>query len=180
MRGSVDKRVDAIQAGEFDGAVLAFAGLQRLGLERAITQALALHEMLPAAGQAVLVAECRRDDAKTTRALARWNDGNTAEIAEIETELARKLRAFPRVSESAVVVSSLDRPAPTVATAVIAVRVFSETGLLAEIDTEVSLGQGTHSAVRQVLAKLRNELESPTGDDTDGFAADATRETVGP
>ena len=52
IRGNVDTRVGKVRAGEYDAAVLAAAGLRRLGLESEVAEWLAPEVMLPAPGQA--------------------------------------------------------------------------------------------------------------------------------
>ena len=51
IRGNVDTRLRKLQAGDYDALVLAEAGLQRLGLEREITQRLPPSVLLSAVGQ---------------------------------------------------------------------------------------------------------------------------------
>jgi hydroxymethylbilane synthase len=57
-----------VQEGEYDAAVLAAAGLLRLGLEGAVSEWLATETMLPAPGQGALAVQCRVDD-EAARAL---------------------------------------------------------------------------------------------------------------
>lgn len=67
LRGNVDTRIRKAldPAGLYDAVVLARAGLERLGLERHITQPLPLDLMLPAPGQGALAVQIRADDAAT-------------------------------------------------------------------------------------------------------------------
>lgn len=59
LRGNVDTRLRKVFAGEVDGAVLAEAGLDRLGLGDHIAQRFSVDEMVPAAGQGALAVEAR-------------------------------------------------------------------------------------------------------------------------
>jgi len=59
LRGNVDTRLRKIEAGEVDAAVLAEAGLLRLGRSEMISQRLAVEEMVPAPGQGALAVEAR-------------------------------------------------------------------------------------------------------------------------
>ena len=59
IRGNVDTRVRKVASGEFDAAVLAEAGLQRLGLLDRVSQRFGTAEMVPAPGQGVLAVEAR-------------------------------------------------------------------------------------------------------------------------
>jgi len=62
IRGNVDTRVRKVLDGEYDGVVLAAAGLARLGWQNKITDYLPLEDFLPAVGQAALVIETRAND----------------------------------------------------------------------------------------------------------------------
>ena len=62
MRGNVDSRVKRVESGEFDAAILACAGLTRLGLESHMASVIPTTTMLPATGQGALAIEARTDD----------------------------------------------------------------------------------------------------------------------
>lgn len=70
LRGNVDTRLQKLAAGEFDGIVLALAGLKRLGRESVVTQILEESFMLPAVGQGALGIACRTGDKKILSHLA--------------------------------------------------------------------------------------------------------------
>jgi hydroxymethylbilane synthase len=70
LRGNVDTRLRKLDAGEFDGIVLAAAGLKRLGHAGRITEILPEDTMLPAVGQGALAVVCRSSDARTLECLA--------------------------------------------------------------------------------------------------------------
>ncbi|MFO7661699.1 MAG: hydroxymethylbilane synthase [Chloroflexota bacterium] len=70
IRGNVETRVNKVLSGEYDAAVLAVAGMTRLGLDDRIGQILPLAIMLPAPGQGALAVQCRVDDEETGRLLA--------------------------------------------------------------------------------------------------------------
>lgn len=70
LRGNVDTRLRKLAEGEVDAALLAAAGLARLGLEPAHTRTLETAEMVPAPGQGCLALQCRDDDDRTIEALA--------------------------------------------------------------------------------------------------------------
>jgi hydroxymethylbilane synthase len=57
VRGNVDTRLEKLAAGEFDGLVLAAAGLRRLGRAEQISFALELEEFVPSPGQGALAIE---------------------------------------------------------------------------------------------------------------------------
>ena len=70
MRGNVDTRLRKVAEGVVDAAVLAAAGLDRLGFAARITERLSIEDMLPAIGQGALAIETRADD-EAVRALCR-------------------------------------------------------------------------------------------------------------
>jgi len=57
IRGNVDTRINKLRAGLYDGAILAAAGLTRLGREGEITSRFSIDEMVPAAGQGIIAIE---------------------------------------------------------------------------------------------------------------------------
>ncbi len=70
LRGNVDTRLRKVQEGIVEAAVLAGAGLVRLGLENYVSQWLPLEVMLPAPGQGALAVQCRQNDLLTLERLA--------------------------------------------------------------------------------------------------------------
>lgn len=70
IRGNVDTRVRKVHDGTYDAAVMAAAGLERLGLTDHIAEYLSLDVMLPAAGQGALAVQCRAGDMRILALLA--------------------------------------------------------------------------------------------------------------
>jgi len=70
LRGNVDTRLRKVSEGVVDAAVLAVAGLTRLGHAARITEEFTTDQMLPAIGQGALALETRNDDQRL-RALCR-------------------------------------------------------------------------------------------------------------
>lgn len=66
LRGNLDTRLRKVEKGEVDAAVLAAAGLIRLGMAGKITQLLSPEIILPAVGQGALAIEVRQNDSKIT------------------------------------------------------------------------------------------------------------------
>lgn len=64
LRGNVDTRLRKVAEGVVDAAVLAAAGLDRLGFSARIAERLDPARMLPAIGQGALALEARADDAR--------------------------------------------------------------------------------------------------------------------
>ena len=74
LRGNVDTRLRKLAAGECDGAVLALAGLRRLGRAAEAAFALSIEQITPAAGQGALALQARADDAEAGDAAAQVTD----------------------------------------------------------------------------------------------------------
>jgi hydroxymethylbilane synthase len=74
IRGNVDTRVRKVAERDFDAAVLAAAGVRRLGIEHVVTQWLEPETMLPAPGQGALAVQCRADDSSMRELLASLDD----------------------------------------------------------------------------------------------------------
>ena len=70
LRGNLDTRLRKLDEGQFDGIVLAAAGLKRLELQERIRTEFAPEQMLPAAGQGALGIEVRADRSDLLEALA--------------------------------------------------------------------------------------------------------------
>ena len=62
LRGNINTRLRKLDEGEFDGIILAAAGLKRLDFAKRIKQLLKPPEFLPAVGQGALGIECRSND----------------------------------------------------------------------------------------------------------------------
>ena len=71
LRGNLDTRLKKLDDGQYDGIVLAAAGLKRLGLEARIRTVFEPEQMLPAAGQGALGIEIRANRADVDQLLSR-------------------------------------------------------------------------------------------------------------
>jgi len=86
LHGNVDTRLGKLESGEYDGIVLAAAGLRRLGRDDEIAFAFGLDQMTPAPGQGSLAIEARRDDAASAAEAARISDHDA--LVELTAERA--------------------------------------------------------------------------------------------
>ncbi len=91
IRGNVDTRVRKVDEGQFDGAVLAVAGLERLGLLARATEIFAPDVMLPAVGQGALAVEARADDAELLALLEALDHRETRLACEAERAFLQRL-----------------------------------------------------------------------------------------
>ncbi len=85
VRGNVDSRIDKLIESDWDGMILAMAGLLRLGLSAHIRDRIGSSIMVPAVGQGALGVACSADDpdlADRLRELLNDEDVETATAAE--------------------------------------------------------------------------------------------------
>ncbi len=84
LRGNVETRLRKVKEENLDGAVLAVAGLKRLGFEDRIKEVISRDIMLPAVGQGALAIEGRESDNEIIKMLSFLNDNatRTATMAE--------------------------------------------------------------------------------------------------
>lgn len=62
IRGNLSTRFEKLEASDWDGMILAKAGVVRLGYEESITEVIPFERMLPAVGQGALCVEVRTED----------------------------------------------------------------------------------------------------------------------
>ena len=85
LRGNVPTRVaKVVERGELDAALLARAGLERLGLFAGVAVALDPLEMMPAPGQGALALEIRADDRAASAALTPLAHAPSADASAAE------------------------------------------------------------------------------------------------
>ena len=84
LRGNVDTRLRKALDGQYDAIILAGAGLTRLGLDKHVTEWLALDVMLPAPGQGALAVQCKASDQTTLSLLAALEDDATRKCVTAE------------------------------------------------------------------------------------------------
>ncbi|WP_435113437.1 hydroxymethylbilane synthase [Nocardiopsis synnemataformans] len=77
FRGNINSRIARLDEGEFDAAVLAYAGLQRAELAHRAVELLPLDMMCPAVGASVLGLECRASDHGVDELLKELDDAET-------------------------------------------------------------------------------------------------------
>ena len=91
LRGNVETRLAKLERGEYDAAVLAVAGLMRLGLQARIAARLEPEDMLPAPGQGALGIECLAGRAEIAALLAPLADAPTTVCVLAERAVSRAL-----------------------------------------------------------------------------------------
>jgi hydroxymethylbilane synthase len=91
VRGNVNTRLAKLDAGEYDGIILAVAGLQRLGMGDRIHQVIPSDISLHAVGQGALGIECRANDAEVLEILKMLEDIPSRDRCLAERAFLREL-----------------------------------------------------------------------------------------
>ena len=91
LRGNVDTRLRKLESGEYDGIILAAAGVTRLGLTALVKQVIPAEIMCPAAGQGALGIEIRRGDEAIRREVTFLDDPAARAATTCERALLDKL-----------------------------------------------------------------------------------------
>lgn len=93
LRGNIQTRLTKLDNNEYDGIILAVAGLKRLNLDYRITQGLETNQFLPAIGQGALAVEILSSRLDLVKFLQPLNDVNTVLEVSMERELGGRLGA---------------------------------------------------------------------------------------
>ncbi len=91
IRGNLDTRIDKVASGDYDAIILAAAGLHRLGWQEHISAYLPAEQLLPAAGQAALGLQMRRQHPLRAQ-VAALDDADTHIAISAERSLLKTLR----------------------------------------------------------------------------------------
>ncbi len=84
MRGNVDTRLKKAASEEYDGTILAAAGVIRMGRQEEVTQYLPTEDFVPAVGQGALAVEIREDDKGTLAVVSKVNHQPTSTAVTAE------------------------------------------------------------------------------------------------
>ncbi len=91
LRGNVDTRIRKVKEGNVAGAVLASAGLQRLGLTGEIRHYFDPLEFIPAPGQGALAVEVAKENQAVTELLRSVHHTETAQCVTAERAVLQRL-----------------------------------------------------------------------------------------
>jgi hydroxymethylbilane synthase len=75
IRGNIDSRIKKMESGQFQGIILAAAGLNRMGWNENITEYFDVNSVIPAVGQGGLCLEYRKNDEFITQLIKKQNAG---------------------------------------------------------------------------------------------------------
>ncbi|MCB8879651.1 hydroxymethylbilane synthase [Acidisoma cellulosilytica] len=91
IRGNVQTRLGRVKSGEFDGSLLALAGLRRLGLAHEAAVVIEPEIMVPAAGQGIVGVTVREDDVELCELLSAIEDPDARAVSLAERGLLAAL-----------------------------------------------------------------------------------------
>ncbi len=120
VRGNLNTRLAKLDAGEYDGLILAVAGLHRLGMGDRVHQILPADVSLHAVGQGALGIECRTDDPEVLTIIKALEHQPTAWRCHAERAFLRELEGGCQV--------------PIGVNTVIEAETLTLTGLVASLD----------------------------------------------
>jgi hydroxymethylbilane synthase len=106
IRGNVETRVRRVGVGEYDGIILAEAGLTRLGMKDVIAERFDFKDFVPAPGQGAIAIVCRRQNAELIKLLKTAEDPKSKIEVDAERALVSKLEAGCRFPVGAIAVSN--------------------------------------------------------------------------
>lgn len=92
IRGNIDTRLSKLETEDYDGIILAAAGLSRMGWKQdVVTEFFDVDTCVPAVGQGALAIECREGDDELRNALNLLNDDSTSREVLAERAFLQKM-----------------------------------------------------------------------------------------
>tara|TARA_Y100000746_G_scaffold232110_1_gene247894 strand:+ start:3356 stop:4273 length:918 start_codon:yes stop_codon:yes gene_type:complete len=115
IRGNVDTRIKKMINGDYDGLVVAAAGVKRLGLEKYITEYFDANKILTAPGQGAIAVEIRNSDSDLKNVLVELNDNDTNLCVSAERSFLNTLSggchvpfaAYSTINEKTITIDAL-------------------------------------------------------------------------
>ena len=92
LRGNIETRVDKVHSGQIEAAIVACAGLNRLGLTDKISAILQLQDFIPAPAQGALAVQIRTDDNELAELLSQLDDRLTRIAVEAERAVLEAMK----------------------------------------------------------------------------------------
>lgn len=94
LRGNIETRLAKVDdGGDYTAALMAVAGLERVGYRERVVNPIDVDVMLPSAGQGALAIQCRADDHVTLRRCLGLNHSITSEAVHAERAVMKELEA---------------------------------------------------------------------------------------
>ncbi|MCB9851392.1 MAG: hydroxymethylbilane synthase [Phycisphaerales bacterium] len=101
IRGPVDARVAQVREGKFDAAILAYAGLDRLGMLDQISETFPIETFVPTPAQAALLVQVRAGDEYATAIAQTLDDAASRAATALELDVLRALADQPNIAGAA-------------------------------------------------------------------------------
>jgi len=92
IRGNLDTRLEKLKKGEYDGILLAYAGVKRMNFSKYIRHKFKTVVFPPAIGQGAIAVSCRKNDPRRTQIHQILNHQTTALSVQAERAFLRTLR----------------------------------------------------------------------------------------
>lgn len=109
LRGNVPTRIRKVDEGQVHAAILAAAGMHRLGVAQRIAAYLDAPQWLPAAGQGAIAVQIREDDARMRELVVSMHDETTAMRVRAERAFLGALEGGCQVPIGAVAIGDAPR-----------------------------------------------------------------------
>lgn len=106
IRGPIDRRIQQLKEGKYDGIILAMAGLNRLGIGLdLVSEELPITNFTPAMGQGALAIQCRREDKAILEIVQEIHDKDTERAVAVERGFQAKFAEGDRLPLAALATS---------------------------------------------------------------------------
>ncbi len=115
LRGNVETRVRKVDASEIDASVLAYAGLNRLGLSDRISAILAPDEFLPAPGQGAMAVQTHAENTEVIALVSQLDDKISRITGQAERNVLAAMHggcriplgAYARVADDKLIIDAM-------------------------------------------------------------------------
>ena len=92
IRGNIDTRIRKLDTTDYDGIVIAYAGVKRLGFEDLISEIISFEIMLPAVGQGALAVEIKKNDEDVYNIVKNLNHQESHQAISAERSFLRRVQ----------------------------------------------------------------------------------------
>lgn len=93
IRGNIETRINKVISGEYDGTILAYAGVERLKLTHLISDSFNPLEFIPSPGQGIIALQIRKKDIDLIDILKDIDNSEQRAISETEFHILDLLQA---------------------------------------------------------------------------------------
>ena len=91
IRGNVDTRIKKLKDGLYDAIILSYAGIKSLKIDDQISEIFSVEDIIPSAGQGIILLQCRQDDSEIISLLEKTNHEKTYQQAYAERNVLKIL-----------------------------------------------------------------------------------------